>query len=1612
MDFGAQKPVYSDWVIGIGASAGGLEALGLFVSNIPPSFNGTVIVAQHLAPHSKSMMVELLRRQSTLPVLQAEDQMPIEHGTIYVVPPNHDLDLVDSRLVLRMADDAIRPKPSVNEFFSSLARACGRKCIGIILSGTGTDGSSGIEAIKAAGGITLAQDDQSAKYDGMPRSAIGTGKIDSIFPPEILAKNLFQIIEEHENRGRQDALDPSGLGPILEIIREKLGQDFRLYKSSTISRRIAKRMSALGVETYGAYAEILKSTPGELGEVAGELLISVTEFFRNPEVFTDLRNRLTEMAREFESEKEFRVWVAGCATGEEAYTIAVILLDIQDRLRKNFSIKIFATDLDHDAIQEARQGVYTAKDVERVPDELFERFFHPHSQGKFELSKRVRDCVVFARQDLIQNPPFVKLDLISCRNVLIYFEPELQKKVFEIFHYALAPSGLLLLGQSESVIAAPALFSVVDRKQKLYAKINVASTRIPAARFSKPPAYDMPQKSRRAPALNSLEELGYKKILKTTGIAAVIVDEQANVLQVFGDVSGILTLQNHADLVLPNLLPKGAGVEVAILLRKAMGGDVIRSRTHRVGAKKTGIAFQLVVQKLVDDDETSVGARDLFLITFDQKKIAADAAVAVSSDLAPNAVSSRLAELEEELLVTKEHLQTVIEELGVSNEELQSLNEELSSTNEELQATNEELETTNEELQSSNEELTTVNEELSAKSAEIKSITLGLVNIQDSIGSPLVVLDENLRLVRSNADATKIFQIIEGDVGRDIKRISSRCEIPDFIELANHTLQSGVPTETQCEAMGRVYQVRIMPSYDEKRKIIGIILIFIDDTVRIRTQEKLVASEERTRAIIDASSSMICLKDNLGRYLLVNSAFKSFFNITGEVVGRTDREILPEKTAVQLRDAELEVFITRNPVRREEVVEVGEKRHVLLSNRFPVMDLQGRTPIAVGTFSLDITAQVEAQDAMKKSEALYRAIAEDQAVLVCRHAPSGKLTYVNDAFAHYFEASAKKLYAKSFFEFADPLDRTEVVENLRLISNEHPIEQFENRVLKSGNDKRWIRWIHRGVFDHDGEIIEIQSVGFDVTDYRVQTDRLRQKEAVFSGIFDNTSDYISLYRLSGDNVVLESLNRSAEKLTGSFGSEFVGRNVESLLSAAGSEVQRKRFQTTVDSKKAQVFEEEIMIAGDTRHFLTTIVPIPGPSGAIDRVAALSRDISSYKKIETDLRHAKESADVANRAKSDFLATMSHELRTPLNVVLGFCQMLEFSRLDLEQKNYVSGIQRSGQLLLTLIEDILDITKIEAGKIRLESVAFSVGDFVTDISALFSSQAAEKGIELKKTIATRADRNVIGDPNRLRQILVNFIGNAMKFTSRGKVEISVDAGDNQDAGERTFTFSVKDTGIGIQDKDKPKIFQKFSQAESGHARRFGGSGLGLAISRQLANLMGGDVGFQSEHGTGSTFWLKVPLTLTNQISDVRMLKAGSNPMNETPTRKLKVLVVDDSADSRAVAGLFLERLGHTPRLVESGADALQELAESPFDIVLMDMQMPKMDGCETTRVVRSKISSDIPIIALTANALTEDVDRCIESGMNDYLSKPVRVSDLNNILNKWSKSEVRNDPDLF
>jgi len=695
-------------IVGLGASAGGLEALTLFLSNLPPQHdNIAYVVVQHLSPTHKSMMRDLLARETTFDVLEIQSGLIPKANTVYITPPDRDVTLKNGLLHLnKPLDRWIGPKPSVDKFFISLAAEKRENAVGVILSGTGSDGSQGVRAIRAEGGIAIAQDPKQAKYDGMPASAIQTKSVDYILKAEEIANEIIHVLR-YPNSLRVEKAEEDEFNAIFSILKEHVNIDFSQYKKSTIIRRIERRMAAIKATTIKDYISYLKDTKDEVELLYKDMLIGVTSFFRDTDAFEELKKQLQLYVQEHKDEEQLRIWISACSTGEEAYTIAIILDEILNFDRSKH-IKIFVTDVDEDAVKQARAGVFPEVTVSNISPERLKRYF-VQKGNEFEVKPQLKERVIFSRHDITMDPPFVNVDLITCRNMLIYFETELQKKIFTTFAYALKHYGLLFLGKSESVGIHTDLFATIDPKSKIFQARTTAESRkllypqmLHTGKYIKPTTAVLAKKR-----VTTIEELIKNTLFEYYEDKCVVIDNDFNVHYIKGNMNDILKFPSgemHNNIL--KMLPEKISLEVRSLVYKANKSD---SEITFPKVAEHPIGQELITVKLTPL-EGYAGKYLHFLLCFESSPIKEETLVKKPAE----SDNAYILQLEQDLIATREHLQTVVEELETSNEELQSSNEELQASNEELQASNEELETTNEELQSTNEELQTAYSEIRA----------------------------------------------------------------------------------------------------------------------------------------------------------------------------------------------------------------------------------------------------------------------------------------------------------------------------------------------------------------------------------------------------------------------------------------------------------------------------------------------------------------------------------------------------------------------------------------------------------------------------------------------------------------------------------------------------------------------------------------------------------------------------------------------------------------------------------------------------------------------------------------------------------------------------------
>ena len=878
-------------IVGIAASAGGLEAFTQVLRHLVTDTGMAFVLIQHLDPNHKSLLSEILARTTKMPVTEVQDGLTIESNKVYVIPPNTKMILSNGVLQLTPREKVQGKYMPADAFFTSLAADRGHKAIAVVLSGADGDGSLGLKAIKEAGGVTFAQCEDTAKFDSMPNTAVATGNVDFVLPPQKIAEELVNL---SRNPFISDSLPPmaieklpeqgDALATIFVLLRSTTGVDFSHYKPNTLDRRIQRRMLLYKLERLEDYAEYLQKNPGEVKALYEEILIHVTYFFRDPEAFQLLKERVFPTIIQNRSALPFRIWVAGCSTGEEVYSIAICLLEFLSDKVTPAPIQIFATDISEIAIDKARSGIYVENQMMEVSPERRRRFFNALEGGGYQISKTVRELCVFARQDLGSDPPFSNLDLISCRNVLIYLDETLQKRILPIFHYSLNPTGFLLLGTSESTGKYSELFTPIDKKYKIYAKKLTANRPILSFVTSNYPIVkvDEPKLTNE----NSSDEFDLERktdqlILNRYAPVGVVINNKMEVLQLRGEI----------DLYL-KLVPGKPSLNLFKMVRQGLLAElratVYQAQRQKILVKKQGLRIEegdlsRIINLEVIPFKPSTDEEFYFLVLFEEAPPTVNNLSTVNPesqeqpDLEREIVRLKLelANANQERAATQEYLQAVIQEQEHINQDLKVANEEILSSNEELQSTNEELETAKEEIQATNEELNTTNEELRSRNLELHQLNNDLTNLLASINIPILILTSDLRVRRFTPMAQRLFNLIPADAGRPLSDIRANLNIPDLEPLILEVLDTLSIKELEVQTLGgHWYNLRIRPYRTTENQIDGVVLVLTDIDVLKRTATTLEQARNYAEAIVETVQVPLIVLDSDFR---VNKANRSFY---------------------------------------------------------------------------------------------------------------------------------------------------------------------------------------------------------------------------------------------------------------------------------------------------------------------------------------------------------------------------------------------------------------------------------------------------------------------------------------------------------------------------------------------------------------------------------------------------------------------------------------------------------------------------------------------------------------------------------------------------------------
>lgn len=924
-------------VVGIGASAGGLAAFEAFFSGMPADTDPGMafVLVQHLAPDHESILTELVRRYTRLQVYEVTDGTKVKINCAYIIPPNRDMSFVNGSLYLSEPTARRGLRLPIDFFFHSLAQDQRERAIGIVLSGSGSDGTLGVRAIKGEGGLVMAQNPESTEYDGMPRSAIQTGLVDFVMPPAEMPTQLIAYLAHafgKPSRAASPATPRSenALKKVFLLLKAQTGHDFSQYKPNTIHRRVERRMAVQQIETMDGYFKFLQQAPDEVKALFHDLLIGVTRFFRDPEVFKVLEEiAIPKLFAGKPVGAAVRVWVPGCSTGEEAYSIAILLQERLETLNQAFKVQIFATDIDSRAIDQARAGFYPASNAADLTPERLARFFvMDKDSGNYRIQKSIRDLIVFSKQDTIKEPPFSKLDLVSCRNVLIYMGGELQKKLIPLFHYALNPGGILFLGTSETIGEFVELFSVLDRKAKIFQrKENIQPKKGQAwTRFIPPLAAEgatqPPKKKNPKTGRLELREFTERALLQQFSPVGALVDEHGDILYLHGRTGRYLEPSpGHADMNILTMAREGLRGDLNIALHKAVTlKSAIRSSGLRVRSNGDFTMVNLTVRPagtFPDAAEApgpdgsgrlkagAAAAPGLFLVIFEEMP-AADQKIVVDGDAAktPLDANLRIAALKRQLRAKEEHLQISNQELATAGEEYKSANEEMQSVNEELQSTNEELETTKEELQSVNEELATVNAELQDKVTNLSRTNNDLKNLMASTGIGTIFVDQELNIQRFTSEVTQVINLILSDMGRPLAHVVSNfVDYDRLVADVREVLDTLIPKEFEVRTRaGAWYFLRIRPYRTLENVIDGAVITFTEIT-EIKKAQAVLQESANLRLlslVVHDSNDAVTVLDLTGRILAWNpGAVRIYGWSEAEALKLNIGDMVPENIRLQ-----------------------------------------------------------------------------------------------------------------------------------------------------------------------------------------------------------------------------------------------------------------------------------------------------------------------------------------------------------------------------------------------------------------------------------------------------------------------------------------------------------------------------------------------------------------------------------------------------------------------------------------------------------------------------------------------------------------------------------------
>ncbi|MEO0456349.1 MAG: CheR family methyltransferase [Cyanobacteria bacterium P01_A01_bin.114] len=1399
------KTVPDFFVVGIGASAGGLRALEEFFENMPSDSGATFVVVQHLSPDHKSLMSELLERRTNMPVKRVTEQMALTPNTIFLIPPGQNLVVEDRRfhLIRQKRAQGSQPNFPIDLFFQSLSTESRENTISIVLSGTGSDGSRGIQEVAEIGGIVLAQDPATAEFDGMPQSAIATDTVDLVLSPSDLAQATYQFVTSPAELqafrdDQKNQLAPTQLQQVIDIVEQYEDIDFTHYKPSSLTRRIQRRCMIAGYKSLGSYIEHLETSETERNALRNDLLITVTRFFRDTEAWQALeRTVLPQLIEQAESTKTLRIWITACATGEEAYSMAMLLQELLEQHQPRIEAKIFATDIDQIALSKAAAGIYPAASAVSLGEDRLNRFFNPGVNNTYEVSRSLREMIIFAPHNLAKDASFPRMDLVSCRNVLIYMQPELQNQVLRRLHFALRAQGVLFLGESETLGAAlENEFKPLHRKWKIYRKLRDVKLPLDTkdiAALSVRQLRLYPTSAKQPPRFDPLLETAFKALLSNRQVTCVLIDRQLQLLYVCGDALKLLKVpEGRVSTDVISLLPQSLQLPLSTALHRVCRGK--QSSVQYCGCQLSEAEHSgLTVHLNVTQQTVSRTVGEFFMLEISQEK--PPALDTFSSQFEADADTAQyVLQLERELQRTRENLQATVEELETTNEEQQA-------TNEELIASNEELQSTNEELQSVNEELYTVNAEYQSKIQELVQTNNDLDNLLRNIDIGVIFLDSALRIRKFTAAATLACNLVDADINRPIAHLSHNLENFDLIDFLERvqTESSDLQQEVKLKQQGSYLLMRAHPYLTETDKVDGLVVAFFNIDDIKQTQQRLEAAEVSLRQTNEILEQQVQARtaeladsqhflESITQATPNNVYIYDLLSKSNVYANRSTEALLGYSQAdVQAMGADLNARILHPDdlahieAHHQAIMASDADDSVVFDVEYRVQDASGSwhwmysqdvifaraadgQPTQILGTAIDISDRKAAVDRLKKSEARYRSLYNSTPVMLHSINQAGELISVSD------------YWLKTLgYELSEVLGR-------------------KSMAFLTADSRQYAKEVVMPEFFKTGICTDVP--------YQMVCKDGRIREVLLSATTETDESGNFLRSLAVMVDVTERKQAEAELAR-------YRNHLEELVKARAAELQE-----TNQSLQAEVIERQ--------------------------------------QAQSELAKRAQALEQSNADLEQFAYVISHDLQEPLRAMTVFSQLLGGQygdQLNATAQGYITHIIEGGIRMQALIDGILAFSRITHQGKTFEAVA---------LEQVLAIALENLGVAIADTQATITHGELPTlniDTNQIVQLFQNLIGNAIKFRGTEPPRIHIGAEQlNPEQKPDSWVFSIQDNGIGIPPDEQARTFALFQRLHTRQEKE--GYGIGLAICKKIVERHHGRIWVDSEPGKGSTFYFTI------------------------------------------------------------------------------------------------------------------------------------------------------------